>query len=124
MAPGRVVLDPAGRGALCAPCGAYWPDPTRAALCHPTPVIPGAAMRPSRPPYVPQDARYVPFTPHTYGVDRTRWYRRAIVVGIVLIVLALMAGAAIAAQPSFPGPAVTPTTYGPPASTGGPVITR
>jgi hypothetical protein len=79
-------------------------------------------MRPVRPPYVPQDAKYVPFTPHTFGPDRTRWHRRAIATGVVLIVLALFAGAAIAIVPDGPGPVVVPTTYGPPARTGGPVI--
>lgn len=84
-------------------------------------------MRSARPDYIPQGANYVPFTPHTYGPDRTRWYRLAIVVGLFLMIAALVAGVAIAANmPATPNRSqfVTPTTYGPPASTGGPVITR
>ena len=83
-------------------------------------------MRRSRPDYVDQSATYVPFTPHTYGPDKTRLYRALVVVGTFLV-LAAVIGGFVLAQTS-PGarfvPATTPTTYGPPASTGGPVITR
>jgi hypothetical protein len=84
-------------------------------------------MRPSRPTYVPQDATYVPFTPHTYGKRAPLWARVCLAVGLVLaaIAAAYMVGAVLMPAAGVGGPPATiPTTYGPPASTGGPVLAR
>lgn len=118
------VIDPETGHVLCW-CGLVHPSAAAAELCghQPIPYVPGdPTMR--RPTYVPERSRYIPGAVVYRPRARGRWARvlGANLAAVLMVVVLVLIGLQWAER--HPGhPATVPTTYAPPASTGGPVHT-
>lgn len=118
------VIDPETGNVLCW-CGLVHLTLGMAELCshQSVPYTPGdPAMR--RPSYVPERSRYVPGGVVYRPAVRRRWLRilSANITAVLFVIVLVLIGLQWAER--HPGhPATVPTTYAPPAATGGPVHT-